>query len=204
MAIDQSAAALGKMSESALISKVTDRLTDLLLSVPTSMEVESTEPEVRSNQLMIKAARKAAIISGGAAMVPGPLGLMTLLPDMVAIWQVQAQLVADIAAVHGKSSTLGKEQMVWCLFKHSIAHLARDFVVQVGERYIVRRQTVQFIQKAIGMLGVKIAQRLLGKTAARYIPFLGAAAVARYAFVDTKKVGRTAMALFGKDVVIQE
>lgn len=137
-------------------------------------------------------------------MVPGPLGLLTLLPDMVAIWKVQAQLVADIAAVYGKTSTLGREQMVWCLFKHSISHLARDFVVQVGERYVVRRQTVQFVQRAIKLLGVKIAQRLFGKSMARYVPFLGAAAVARYAYVDTKRVGLSAITLFSKDVDILE
>lgn len=35
--------------------------------------------------------------------MPGPLGLLTILPDMYAIWRVQAQLVADIAAVYGKT-----------------------------------------------------------------------------------------------------
>lgn len=56
----------------------------------------------------------------------------------------------------------------------------------------------------VGKLGVKIAQRLLGKTMARYLPVFGAAAVARYAYVDTKQVGHAAMMLFSKEVIIQE
>jgi hypothetical protein len=36
------------------------------------------------------------------------------------------------------------------------------------------------------------------------LPVLGAAAVARYAYIDTKKVGLAAMALFSKEVVIEQ
>lgn len=189
---------------SSAIAKLTEGLMHLVMWVPTSAEVVADDPHARSLALLHKASTKAAGISGAAALVPGPLGMLTLIPDLLAIWSVQAQLVADIAAIHGKSGTLSKEQMIWCMFKHSMAHLGRDFVVQTGERFIVRRQTVQFIQKTVGKLGLKIAQRLLGKTMARYIPLIGAAAVARYAYVDTKQVGLAAMMLFSKEVIIQE
>ena len=59
------------------------------------------------------------------------------------------------------------------------------------------------MQKAVGFLGIKIAQRVLGKSVARYLPVLGAAAVARYAYIDTKKVGAAANALFSKEIVIE-
>lgn len=189
---------------SSAIGKLTEGLMDLVMWVPTSAEVVADDPHACSLELLHKASKKAAGISGAAALVPGPLGMLTLIPDLLAIWSVQAQLVADIAAIHGKSETLSKEQMIWCLFKHSMAHLGRDLVVLAGERFIVRRQTVQFIQMVVGKLGVKIAQRLLGKTMARYLPVFGAAAVARYAYVDTKQVGHTAMMLFSKEVIIQE
>lgn len=64
-------------------------LIDLLLSVPTTDEVALTEPTARANELLLQAFRNTALVSGGAAMVPGPLGLLTLLPDMVVIWKVQ-------------------------------------------------------------------------------------------------------------------
>ena len=191
-------------SRNAIGAKVTEALMNLVLSVPTSNEADSANPEERINQIVTKAARATATISGAAALVPGPLGLLTLLPDMLSIWRVQAQMVADVAAVYGKTGTLGREQMLWCLFKHSLGHLARDLVVQVGERYIVRRRSLQLIQKVLGILGVKIAQRLLGRTLARYIPVLGAVAVARYAFADTKKVGSNARLLFSKKTAIEE
>ncbi len=190
--------------QSDVAAKVTGVLMDVVLSIPKSNEEALSTPEARTTELINKACRTTAGISGGAALVPGPLGLLTILPDMYAIWRVQSQLVADIAAVHGKSGTLTKEQMIWCLFKHSAAHVAGDFVVQVGERYIVHPRSLQWMQKAVSFLGIKIAQRVLGKSVARYLPVLGAAAVARYAYIDTKKVGTAANALFSKEIVIEQ
>ena len=184
-------------------TQITGVLLDVVLSIPQSKEPASPIPDVRAAELIKKACRTTAGISGGAALVPGPLGLLTILPDMYAIWRVQSQLVADIAAVHGKLCALTQEQMLWCLFKHSAAHVAGDFVVQVGERYIVHPRSLQWMQKAVGFLGIKIAQRVLGKSLARYLPLLGAAAVARYAYMDTKKVGLAAEALFSKEIVIE-
>ncbi len=192
-----------RVNQVAVASRVSDALMDLILSVPKSNEALSAAPEVRSVALMQKASSTTAKISGAAALIPGPMGLLTILPDMYAIWRVQAQLVADIASVYGRSQTLGKEQMVWCLFKHSFLHVATDFVMQVGERYLVRRTSLQMMQKLIGVVGVKITQRFLGKAVARYLPFLGAAAVARYAYVDTRKVGMNAIALFSREIVVE-
>ncbi len=184
-------------------AQVTGVLMDVIVSIPDSKEPLSSTPEARSAAIIKKACTTTAGISGGAALVPGPLGLLTILPDMYAIWRLQAHLVADIAAVYGKSGTLGKEQMIWCLFKHSAAHVAGDFVVQVGERYIVHPRSLQWLQKAVGLLGIKVAQRVLGKSVARYLPVLGAAAVARYAYSDTKKVGLAAASLFSREIVIE-
>lgn len=185
-------------------AQVTGVLMDVIVSIPQSEEALSPTPEARSAELIKKAATTTAGISGGAALVPGPLGLLTILPDMYAIWRLQARLVADIAAVYGKTGTLGKEQMIWCLFKHSAAHVAGDFVVRAGERYMVHPRSLQWMQKAVGLLGIKIAQRAMGKTVARYLPVLGAAAVARYAYIDTRTVGLAAMSLFSKEIVIAQ
>jgi len=58
-------------------------------------------------------------VAGTLALPPGPLGWMTILPEMVGVWKIQAQMVADIAALYGKTATLTQEQMLYCLFKHT-------------------------------------------------------------------------------------
>ena len=57
---------------------------------------------------------------------------------MLAVWHIQRQLVADIAALYGRTADLGPSQMMWCLFRHTAAQALRDLSVRVGERVVVR------------------------------------------------------------------
>jgi hypothetical protein len=182
--------------------KVGDAILDLVLHVPASQETETTQPEVRARALGRTAARQASLMAGSLALPPGFLGWLTILPELMGVWKLQAQLVADIAAVYGKSATLGREQMIYCLFKHVSAQLFRDVVVRVGERYLIQAASVSFIQSAARTLGVKITQNIIGKSVSRFVPLVGAVGVGAYAYFDTTQVARTAMELFSKDIVI--
>jgi len=183
-------------------ARVADAILDVVGAIPKSTEVGSETPNARALALGRRASRSAATISGGAALVPGPAGMLTLLPDIIGVWKVQAQMVADIAAVYGKTATLTKEQMLYCLFKHMFSQGLRDVVVRTEERYLVRRASLQLLQKLATVIGVKVTQRAMGKAIARYAPIVGAVGVAAYAFYDTKKVATTAIDLFCSKVVL--
>lgn len=134
-------------------------------------------------------------------MAPDPLGMLTLLPDIVGVWRVQAQMVSDIAAAYGKTSTLTKQHMVYCLFKHSAAQLLRDVIVREGARYLVLPVTLQMMRSLVSKIGVKVGERTFGKAVARYAPVVGAVGVGAYAYYDTKNVAKTAIELFSSDLV---
>lgn len=182
--------------------KVGDAILGLVLRVPGSSEHEMAQPDKRARALGRSAARQAGVMAGSLALPPGFLGWLTVLPELVGVWKLQAQLVSDIAAVYGKHATLGREQMIYCLFKHVSAQLFRDVVVRVGERYVVRTASLGFIQSAARLLGVKVTQRIIGKSATRFVPLLGAIGVSAYAYYDTQQVAKTAIDLFAKEIVI--
>jgi hypothetical protein len=182
--------------------KVGDAILGLVLRVPTSGEREIEQPEKRARALGRAAARQAGVMAGSLALPPGFLGWLTVLPELVGVWKLQAQLVSDIAAVYGKYATLGREQMIYCLFKHVSAQLFRDVVVRVGERYVVQTASLGFIQSSARLLGVKVTQRIVGKSASRFVPLLGAVGVSAYAYFDTQQVAQTAINLFSKEIVI--
>ncbi|MFN9771198.1 MAG: hypothetical protein ACK54X_01015, partial [Burkholderiales bacterium] len=158
--------------------------------------------EARGRAPAPAAARRAAAISGGLALPPGPLGVLTLVPDLVAIWRIQAQLVADIAGARGRSGSLTREQMLWCLFRHAASHVMRDVVVRGGQRAIVHRLTVSALQSIATRLGMQLSHQLVAKAASRWVPGLGAAAVAAYAWWDTERVARVADDLFSREIVL--
>lgn len=171
----------------------TEALLDLVARRPASDEAERplAAREARARALTEAAARKAGATAAGLALPPGPLGWLTVLPELMAVWRIQAQLVADVAALHGHSTELGREQMLYCLFRHTAAQAVRDLAVRAGER---AGQAV--LQRVLQAIGVKLGERSVGSAVARWVPLAGAAGVGAYAWWDTRQVGRSAQALF--------
>ena len=79
------------------------------------------------------------MLSGSLALPPGPLGFMTLLPDLYLIWQTQRQMVADIFGVYGRSAELTRTHMLYCLFRHAASQVLRDVAVRGGQRMVIRQ-----------------------------------------------------------------
>jgi uncharacterized protein (DUF697 family) len=121
--------------------------------------------------------------------------MLTVLPDLVAIWRIQAQMVADIAGLYGKEVELTRAHMVYCLFRHAASQLARDVAVRAGERLVIRQISGGALRSVLTSIGMSVTQRVAGTAASRWLPVVGAAAVAGYAYFDTLQVARTAIKL---------
>ena len=184
-------------------SRVTRAILDFVSEVPASKVGDSADPATAAHQLASRAAQRAALTAGSLALPPGPLGWLILLPELIAIWRIQAQMVSDIAAAYGRHATLGREQMLWCLFRHTAAQAFRDLVVQVGDRLVFRRMSHGVVQRVAKQVGSKLSRRAIGEGVSRWLPVIGALGVGAYAYVDTTQVARTAITLFSGDTVIE-
>lgn len=180
--------------------RVTRAILDFVAAIPPSGERAGAVPHERSRQLATAAARRAALTAGTLALPPGPLGWLTVLPELVTIWKIQAQLVSDIAAAHGRHLELGREQMLYCLFRHTAAQALRDLAVRMGDRVLFQRMSQTLVEQVARQLGLRFSRRMLGAGAARWLPVVGAAGVGAYAYYDTTQVAKTALALFAGDI----
>ena len=194
------------MSKALTILDPAQRIGKLILGfvgdVPKSARRKSRHPARLAREIANTAASKAAMTAGGMALPPGPLGWLTLLPELVAVWKLQSQMVADIAAVYGKQASLTPEQMVYCLFKHAASMAVRDLVVRVGERIVVRHVPLQTLGKITQTIALRISHGVLGKGISRWVPVIGALGVGAYAYFDTGRVARTAIELFEREIDI--
>jgi uncharacterized protein (DUF697 family) len=179
--------------EHGLVSRV---ILDVAGHIPASSEPIASNPRVAAQRLTRIAAKNAALTSGAMAMAPGPLGLLTLIPDLLAVWKIQAQLVADIAAVYGQKSHLTQEHMLFCLFKHTASQALRDVLVRAGERLVIKKVSLGVLQSLARKIGFKLSQRLAGSSVSRFVPVAGAVAVGGYAYYDTTKVAAAAIEIF--------
>jgi hypothetical protein len=175
-------------------------LLDVVATVPPTTELPNTAPRERARVIKAAASLKAAAISGTLALPPGPWGLAVVVPDLVTVWRIQAKMVADIAGAFGQSAELSQEHMVYCLFRHAAAQVVRDLTARVGERLVFQRATLKTLQYVARKLGVKISERALASSAARWLPVVGSIGVAGYAYYDTAQVAQTATELFEENL----
>jgi hypothetical protein len=176
-------------------------IVEILSHIPATVEPQGTSPVTRARAIARAAARKTATVSGSLSLPPGPVGWLTIIPDLTMVWRIQSQMVADIAGAFGKQSFLAQEQMLYCLFRHAAAHSVRGIAVRAGERMLIRRGPELAIETAVRKIGLPIARRIAGRGISRWLPVVGAAGVASYAYYDTMRVAATTIDLFRSDLV---
>ena len=189
-------------SKATASSRVADAIIDMLGRLPRTSEIAGNTPDARARAIAHAAARKAGMLAATLALPPGPLGWLTVLPELYAIWKIQAQMVADIGGAYGHRRQLTREQMMFCLFRHTAAQALRDIAVQAGERWLVQTASLTALRSAARRVGIKLSQRGIGSGMARWLPLVGAAGVGAYAWYDTREVGRTAIKLFAMESAV--
>ena len=176
--------------------RVESILVDLITDIPESLYTATNDPEEKVKRLTQKAAVKASAVSTTLSVPAGFTGILTSIPDIAAIWRIQAQLVSDIAMTYGKFALLTREALVWCLFRHSAAQLLRDVAVRTGSRIVIQKLSFAALEALLRKIGLKISTRFAGRAALRAIPILGAIGNGAYSYYDTCEVGKTAAAYF--------
>jgi hypothetical protein len=176
--------------------KLSALLFELITDIPESLHAPSENSDEKIKKLIRQAAVKASLVSATLSVPAGVTGVLTSIPDIAAIWRIQAQLVSDIAATYGKFAQLSREAMVWCLFRHSAAQLVRDIAVRTGSRIVVQKVSFAVLEALLKKIGLKVSTKFLGRAALRAIPAIGAIGNGAYSFYDTTEVGKTAAAYF--------
>jgi len=164
----------------------------VIADVPQPRTRQMPDPAREAAAIAKRAAKQAAVLSGSLALPPGPLGMLTVLPDLYVIWKTQRQMVADIFGLYGRSAELTRVHMLYCLFRHAASHVLRDVVVRAGQRVVVQQLTSGALKGLLQKVGVTVTRRIVGTAASRWVPVVGAAAVGAYAYWDTLQVARTA------------
>ena len=182
----------------ASASNVSGTIERVISHVPTARTHAVADPGLEAEAIAKRAAKQAALLSGSLALPPGPLGMLTVLPDLYLIWKTQRQMVADIYGLYGRSAELTRVHMLYCLFRHAASQVLRDVVVRTGQRVVVQQVASGALKGIVQKLGVTLTKRVAGTAASRWVPLAGAAAVGAYAYWDTLQVARTAHKLLAE------
>ena len=89
---------------------------------------------------------------------------------------------------------------IWTV-RHAAAHSVRGIAIRAGERILLERAPVLALDTVLRRIGVPIARRIAGRGVSRWLPVIGAAGVAGYAYYDTMRVADTTIDLFRSELV---
>ncbi len=167
-----------------------------LVEIPDSHEPKAVDPDVASGKIIRRSCKKAGLLSAALSLPTGPLGLITLMPDLTGVWRIQSQMASDIASAYGERKRLDREQMLFFLFRHSISHLAGDVIAKSGERYIVQKLSERAFGNIVEKLALRIGSNLTLRATKIVFPLIGSAFLGVYSYCDTLQVGATTKRFF--------
>jgi uncharacterized protein (DUF697 family) len=162
-------------------------------------------PEDRPNHsdvdgMITSYANQNAVIAGAANLIPGPWGAVTIVPEIILVIRNQIQMIYDLGVAHGKEAHLSKENLL-AIFYTVIGGGTVGLVAVRGGRLLIKRASLRVIQQVIKFLGGKIQQRVLRALLGKWVPIVGAIALALWARQSTKSMGLKASKLLANEIV---
>ena len=144
---------------------------------------------------------KNALISGGASIIPGPLGMAAAIPEIIAVINNQLKMIYDIAKANGQKE-INKELLITVLLS-AMGNASGNLLIVHGQKIMAKRVGARVLQTLIKLLGGKITQQIAKSMAAKWIPIAGAIAMAAWSKYTTNKIGQKAKEVFSKEIVFE-
>jgi uncharacterized protein (DUF697 family) len=161
-------------------------------------------PEKNSTTSLISSvALTNSAISGGANLIPGPWGMLAVVPELMIVIRNQIALIYDIAAANGKQDLMTKE-LAAMVFISGMGTGAGSLIVVHGGKYLVKRASLGIFQKLIVIMGGKITQAALKSAVSKWLPGVGAVAMAAWTNYMTRQIGKKANEIFSSDIVFDD
>ena len=149
------------------------------------------------------AARNNMIISGSASLIPGPLGMVAVVPEISLVIKNQIEMIYDIGIAYGQQKYLNRELLA-SVFAFALGTSGMGLLVMQGSKVLVKRASLRVFQRLVTMLAGKVTQRVLKSMLSKWVPVVGAAAMATWSNMSTRQVGNQAIAIFSKDLQMSD
>lgn len=158
---------------------------------------------VKVDALIARCARDNATISGAAGLVPGPWGMVAVVPEIAAVIKNQIEMVYDIGVAYGKEDQITKELLAGIVMS-AIGSSAASLLVMHGSKVLVKQSSLRVFQKIVSMLAGKVTQQAIKASISKWLPIVGAAFMAWLSAHLTNKIGKLADEVFSKEIEITD
>ncbi|MBC7812866.1 MAG: TerB family tellurite resistance protein [Burkholderiales bacterium] len=142
-------------------------------------------------------------ITGGISLIPGPWGMAAAVPEIAIIIRNQLAMIYDIGVAHGQSEVLNKELLAG-IFLSALGTSVGGLLTIHSGKFLVRRTSLRVFQRIVAILGGKVTQQVLKSMVSKWLPIVGAAAMAIWSYYSTRQIGKKALQILEKPIEIVE
>lgn len=160
-------------------------------------------PVTYPEEMIHKAAQRAFKISTALGLVPGPIGMVTILPEVAALAKLQINLVYRIARYHHKQKTVNREIILLIFGNVMGVGVGEMLARRVGTKLIVKSVNASVIRGVAKRIGSQIIDRAAERAVGRWLPMLLAPLFGYFSRSMTKKIGREADRLFSGQIELE-
>src|SRR5688572_28348222 len=157
---------------------------------PTSLEV---------GHLINDYAKMNFAISGSMSLIPGPFGLLSVVPELALITNNQISMIYDSGLAFGKEKQLTKDLLLGVTIS-AMGSSAGGLLVMHGSKVVVKKSSVKVFQLVVKILAGKVTQKVAKSALGKFVPIFGAAALATWSAYTTKMIGKKAIEIFSKEI----
>jgi len=164
---------------------------------------EDAEPTGTPDEMIDEAARRAFKLSTALGLIPGPIGMATILPEVAALTRLQINLIKRIARHHHKEEQASAEIIL--LIRGNVLGVAagETLVRRMGTALVMRSVNARVVKRIAGAVGTRIVNRAAERAAARWIPVVTAPLFGYMSRSLTRKIGREAERLFSLEMIVE-
>jgi hypothetical protein len=199
------------MSTNNIANAILNKMTDGLIRLVTHLRPDDIKASGTPEEMIRTQAWKAAGVSFGSSLPPGPAGCLTIIPELLVVCKLQVNLVCKIAKHYGKLDNLTPQDILKILGGDATVTTNSRCVVKVGSQFISKplagalRAGAKIILRnpgkgPIGRIARKVAELILKRVGARllarWMPVILAPVFAKLSYNATRDVGRCAVRAF--------
>jgi hypothetical protein len=167
--------------------------------------LENPKPEKEQIENIINTCSTTnGTISGISGMLPGPAGLIAIIPELKSTLENQIVMIYDIGVAHGKEEHMSKEMVLALAMQSGLGSIGINALARQGEKILIKKASVKVFQQLAKIMGIRLTAGVIKSAVAKFVPVLGGLAIGVWVKYTTTEMGENTAVILSKKIDIKE
>ncbi len=161
----------------------------------------SAEQSLDPKTLLAKYALKAVVQGAKSGLLPGFVGMVTIIPEIVGNVKSQLRMVYDLGIANGYPHDTHKDIIIY-VFLDSLGKRLTGFGIIQGNQILVKPTNSSTLSAVVKIIAGYVVSQLVRSLVCKWLPGIGSAAMMAWAHHTIMKVSSNANGLYQKEITL--